>query len=38
MGTLAAAALGLLLYSLLSGDWVEGLIRALLVRAFTVDA
>ncbi|XVS64799.1 DUF4244 domain-containing protein [Actinosynnema sp. CA-299493] len=38
IGTLAAAALGLLLYSLMSGDWVQGLLRALLVRAFTVDA
>jgi hypothetical protein len=38
IGTLAAAALALLLYSLMSGDWVQGLLRALLQRAFTVDA
>ncbi|GAB3000363.1 DUF4244 domain-containing protein [Saccharothrix stipae] len=38
IGTLAAAALALLLFSLLSGDWVEGLLRGLLQRAFTVDA
>ncbi|MCE6999609.1 DUF4244 domain-containing protein [Saccharothrix sp. S26] len=38
IGTLAAAALALLLYSLMSGDWVQGLVQALLQRAFTVDA
>ena len=38
IGTLAAAALALLLYSLMSGDWVQGLLQALLQRAFTVDA
>ncbi|WP_367138721.1 DUF4244 domain-containing protein [Saccharothrix sp. HUAS TT1] len=37
MGTLAAAALALVLLSLLNGDWVEGLLRGLLLRAFTVD-
>ncbi|NUS62394.1 MAG: DUF4244 domain-containing protein [Saccharothrix sp.] len=37
IGTLAAAALGLVLYSLISGGWVQELLRALLVRAFTVD-
>ncbi|MEU4445148.1 DUF4244 domain-containing protein [Actinosynnema sp. NPDC050801] len=38
IGTLAAAALALLLFSLMSGDWVEGLLRGLVLRAFTVDA
>ncbi|MEU4763725.1 DUF4244 domain-containing protein [Actinosynnema sp. NPDC023794] len=38
IGTLAAAALALLLYSLMSGTWVQGLLQALLRRAFTVDA
>ncbi|WP_425473831.1 DUF4244 domain-containing protein [Saccharothrix saharensis] len=38
IGTLAAAALGLLLYSLISGDWMQVLLKALLQRAFTVDA
>ncbi|MFE9743944.1 DUF4244 domain-containing protein [Saccharothrix saharensis] len=38
IGTLAAAALALLLYSLISGDWVQVLLKALLQRAFTVDA
>lgn len=38
IGTLAAAALALLLYSLLSGDWLHGVLQALLMRAFTVDA
>ncbi|MER5266168.1 DUF4244 domain-containing protein [Actinosynnema sp. NPDC002837] len=38
IGTLAATAIALLLYSLMSGDWVEGLLRALVQRAFTVDA
>lgn len=37
IGTLAAAALGLVLYSLISGGWVQELLRALLVRAFTVE-
>ncbi|MFD0199751.1 MULTISPECIES: DUF4244 domain-containing protein [Saccharothrix] len=37
IGSLAAAALALLLFSLMSGDWVEGLLRALIVRAFAVD-
>ncbi|WP_082403308.1 DUF4244 domain-containing protein [Saccharothrix sp. NRRL B-16348] len=38
IGTLAAAALGLLLYSLLSGGWARELLQALLLRSFTVDA
>jgi uncharacterized membrane protein YccC len=37
IGTLAAAALGLVLYSLITGGWVQDLLRALLLRAFTVD-
>ncbi|MFJ6670183.1 DUF4244 domain-containing protein [Actinosynnema sp. NPDC091369] len=38
IGTLAAAALALLLYSLISGDWIQVLLQELLRRAFTVDA
>ncbi|MEU4741124.1 DUF4244 domain-containing protein [Actinosynnema sp. NPDC023658] len=37
IGTLAAAAFGLLLYSLLSGGWALGFLQDLLQRAFTVD-
>ncbi|PSL55653.1 uncharacterized protein DUF4244 [Saccharothrix carnea] len=37
IGTLAAAALALLLFALMSGDWVQELLRALVLRAFTVD-
>ncbi|MFI9008949.1 DUF4244 domain-containing protein [Actinosynnema sp. NPDC053489] len=37
IGTLAAAALALLLFALINGGWVEGLLRALLERAFTVS-
>lgn len=38
IGTLAAAGLAILLYSLLSSDWALELLRGLLQRAFTVDA
>lgn len=37
IGTLAAAAFALLLYSLLSGDWALGLLQDLLRGAFVVD-
>ncbi|MGW4111625.1 DUF4244 domain-containing protein [Actinosynnema sp. NPDC004786] len=37
IGTLAAAAFALLLYSLLRGDWVLELLQDLLRRAFVVD-
>jgi hypothetical protein len=37
IGTLAAATLALVLYSLMSGGWVQGLLQSLLQRAFTVD-
>ncbi|MFD1151693.1 DUF4244 domain-containing protein [Saccharothrix hoggarensis] len=38
IGTIAAAGLAVLLYSLISGDWALGLLQGLLQRAFTVSA
>ncbi|GAA3891846.1 hypothetical protein GCM10022243_65930 [Saccharothrix violaceirubra] len=35
VGTLAAAALGGVLFALLGGDWIGGLLRALLQEAFS---
>lgn len=37
IGTLTASALALLLYSLLTSDWLRGLLQGLVLRAFTVD-
>lgn len=38
IGSLAAAGLAMLLYSLVTGDWTFNLLQDLLRRAFTVNA
>nr|WP_158848132.1 DUF4244 domain-containing protein [Saccharothrix deserti] len=38
IGTIAAAGLAVLLYSIVTGDWTLNLLQGLLQRAFTVDA
>ena len=37
IGTLAAAALAMVLYGIVNGDWVVELVRDLLHRALTVE-